>query len=630
MRLASCLRWIAGFLTLALSSPPKRRLSFNLQHTPRSHVTSRWHDTDIADARRLRGGKTSFECDLKNYFNIEYHLIIEIGKPCDDSSVVQQFRVVPDTGSADLWVPATNCSTCPVSAWKYNMKKSCSASPVGVQRQIKYGDGTGAKGTTLIDSIKIGDLQVDHQPLIQVDEMLDASTLGKVDGILGLAHHYDKFSNNTDSHSLMETLYREHPHVPRMFSFYLAQAIDDQSQIIFGDPLIEKHAKSAEFIYGKAWFMAHTDLWLTSVYSIGLARTDVEKMFETSKLIGGPALVDSGSSLIVLVPHIWRRMIDEIGNQLGKPCNAPDVDGATATCDCSGVDIRKLPELVINLIDENDREVPLCMAPWEYIQQTRDIFNKTTCTTSLQRGNNRQPVPLIFGMAFMQTFYTNFDLEHHRIGFARSKKSTLPANSMCNVHSQEYKKLWWVGGLLSAIAFSISCYIICTCCWEIKCCKDPCPGGGVEADGYTLGVTETRKKLDSGPSNSMSRCISSETTQPLTGESRDSVKDGMPNIGEIWKMNGKVETVTVFEDESRTKVLQDLDCRPIKNGNPSEETRVAILQVGRGSVLKIQWATFNSGRKKFLSGWIQTVDRAGNLILDKVSDRSLQNGTSGF
>merc|ERR1719217_400633 len=105
-------------------------------------------------------------------------------------------------------------------------------------------------------------------------------------------------------------------------------------------------------------------------------------------------------------------------------------------CDCpSDIALATVPSLVINIIDDKDSQFSLCMSPDEYILQSVDpLSGRSTCVPALQRGSERQPVPLIFGMTFMRSFYTNFDVENHRIGFARSNMSPMGPDARCSVH----------------------------------------------------------------------------------------------------------------------------------------------------------------------------------------------------
>lgn len=141
-------------------------------------------------------------------------------------------------------------------------------------------------------------------------------------------------------------------------------------------------------------------------------------------------------------------------------------------CNCPE-EFDKIPSLVINLIDEDNLERPLCMSAEEYILKSVDpVTGNSTCVPAIQRGNRKQPVPLIFGMTFMRAFYTNFDLENHRIGFARSSLSVLPAHADCTVHNKKERQFWLVTMAFAGVAVGFAIYLCC--CGDIgACCGVP-------------------------------------------------------------------------------------------------------------------------------------------------------------
>ena len=71
----------------------------------------------------------------------------------------------------DLWVPAANCTKCRAGTAKFDISQSCNAVQVGNRITFRYGDGTVATGGSFYDAVKIGDLEVAKQLLIQVDTM---------------------------------------------------------------------------------------------------------------------------------------------------------------------------------------------------------------------------------------------------------------------------------------------------------------------------------------------------------------------------------------------------------------------------------------------------------------------------
>lgn len=397
---------------------------------------------------------------LGNYDNVQYHVQIEIGADCPDQPR-QEFKVVPDTGSSDLWIPAVNCTHCKSRTQKFDITKSCQAEQIGNRITFRYGDGTVANGGSFYDTVRVGDLEVEGQLLIQVDHM-ESDTHMKSDGILGLAHHYAS-DRSLQGETFVSTLFREHPHLPAQFSFYLTGrgSNDAKSQLVFGDPDLASHSKETRFRYGKGQYMSTTDLWLTSVWSVGWSDTGVEVTFPDRGTLGAPALIDSGSSLLVIEPGVYDRLISELRWRFTNCHSLPEQQ--ILSCDCPPAnDLSRIPQLVINIIDEHDKQFSLCMSPDEFILESVDpITGRTSCVPSIQRGSASQPVPLIFGMTFMRAFYTTFDFKHGRIGFARSNLSPLPGLAQCSADAQPLlRRSIWVLSLLVAVAsVCFACYV---------------------------------------------------------------------------------------------------------------------------------------------------------------------------
>ena len=94
---------------------------------------------------------------LTNFMNAQYYGEIGIGTP------PQTFTVVFDTGSSNLWVPSTRCSS--VACWlhrRYNAKLSSTFKENGTTFAIQYGTGA-LEGIISSDVLNLGGLEIHDQ-----------------------------------------------------------------------------------------------------------------------------------------------------------------------------------------------------------------------------------------------------------------------------------------------------------------------------------------------------------------------------------------------------------------------------------------------------------------------------------
>ncbi|PKU28045.1 renin [Limosa lapponica baueri] len=121
---------------------------------------------------------------LTNYLDTQYFGEISIGTPA------QTFKVVFDTGSANLWVPSYKCSplySACVSHSRYDSSKSRTYISNGTGFAIRYGTGS-VKGFLSQDIVMVSDI-----PIIQV--FAEATALpafpfifARFDGVLGMGY----------------------------------------------------------------------------------------------------------------------------------------------------------------------------------------------------------------------------------------------------------------------------------------------------------------------------------------------------------------------------------------------------------------------------------------------------------
>ena len=125
---------------------------------------------------------------IKDYSNAQYYGVVEIGSP------PQEFTVIFDTGSSNLWVPKVNCKNC--GYWfinggkkKYDEAKSSTFQKDGGDFHIQYGSGS-VEGFFSVDQVTLADdIVIAGQKFAEVSDAGGLGVgyvMGKFDGILGL------------------------------------------------------------------------------------------------------------------------------------------------------------------------------------------------------------------------------------------------------------------------------------------------------------------------------------------------------------------------------------------------------------------------------------------------------------
>lgn len=207
---------------------------------------------------------------------------IKIGTP------PQTFKVVLDTGSSNLWVPSSDCSS--ISCFLHNKYDSSSSSTYqknGSEFNIRYGSGS-LSGFVSQDNVKIGDLEIENQHFAEATEEPGlAFIFGKFDGILGLG--FDTISVNKMVPPFYNMVNQKKVDEP-VFAFYLGDANKDgdTSEATFGG--VDKNHYKGELTKIPLRREAY---WEVDFNSIALG-DNVAELDNTG------AVLDTGTSLIAL------------------------------------------------------------------------------------------------------------------------------------------------------------------------------------------------------------------------------------------------------------------------------------------------------------------------------------------
>jgi saccharopepsin len=314
--------------------------------------------------------------------NAQYYTEITLGTP------PQNFKVILDTGSSNLWVPSAKCTSiaCFLHS-KYVSGSSSTYKANGSEFSIHYGSGS-MEGFVSNDVLSIGDIRIRNQDFAEaLKEPGLAFAFGKFDGILGLA--YDTISVNHIVPPFYNMINQDLVDSP-VFSFRLGSSEEDGGEAIFGG--IDESCYEGELAYVPVRREAY---WEVELEQIAFGDEFLE-------LENTGAAIDTGTSLIVLPTDIAEMLNTQIGAR--RSWNGQyQVDCAT---------IPKLPTLSFYF---DGKAYPLKGSDYILDVQGTCISSFTGMDINLPGG-----ALWIIGDVFLRKYYTVYDLEQSAIGFARA------------------------------------------------------------------------------------------------------------------------------------------------------------------------------------------------------------------
>jgi len=304
---------------------------------------------------------------VKDYMNAQYFIETTIGTP------PQPFTVVPDTGSSNLWIYSSKCTSLPCWYHKtYNAEKSSTSVADGQPFIIEYGSG-GVNGTVTHDVARIGDIE-SPMGLGEVMSVQGVSFLAsQMSGILGLAYNtisVDKLPTFMDGANVED----------KSFSFYLHSNPDESYMILPGMDTANWGVIDTHKVVEEAY-------WSLQLKTIARGT----KVIDASNY---KAVIDSGTSLLVGPTHI----ID------------PLIEGIIVKQDCSNIDT--LPTLSFTIDTQT-----YTLDGIDYVLQMEQA-GETSClmgieTMAFPEGFNY----LIMGDVFMRKYPTYFNLNDNTVSF---------------------------------------------------------------------------------------------------------------------------------------------------------------------------------------------------------------------
>uniref|UniRef100_A0A8C3IX49 pepsin A n=1 Tax=Chrysemys picta bellii TaxID=8478 RepID=A0A8C3IX49_CHRPI len=311
---------------------------------------------------------------LTNYMDMEYYGTISIGTP------PQEFSVLFDTGSSNLWVPSVYCSsTSCTNHNKFNPSDSSTYEATNESLSIQYGSGS-MTGFLAYDTI--GGI-VDTKQIFGLSETEPGTAFeySEFDGILGLAFPSIASSGATP---VFDNMMNEGLVSQDLFSVYLSSDEQSGSFVMFGGIDSSYYSGSLNWIP-----LSAETYWEITMDSITM---NGETIACSS---GCQAIIDTGTSLLA-------------GPSTGISNIESYIGASDGTISCSAMS--SLPNIVFNI---NGIEFPVPASA--YI-----IDESGSCSSGFESID----VPTssgelwILGDIFIRQYYVVFDRANNQVALA--------------------------------------------------------------------------------------------------------------------------------------------------------------------------------------------------------------------
>merc|ERR1712028_196821 len=302
----------------------------------------------------------------------------------------QAFNVIFDTGSSNLWVPNKNCTNkldC-LLKHKYDSSKSSTYKEDGRIFKIMYGSGP-VPGVLGIDDVTVGGVTAKSQGFAMVDVVKGLGTafaVGKFDGILGLGFDSISVSNLT---TVLHNMIDQKAVDDSVFGFYLSGTSGSDGEMTLGG--IDSNHYTGDLTYVN---LTQESYWETKLDSLVINGT---RMTSATAVI-----LDTGTSILAGPSADVKALAAQAG-ATPTPINPNEY-----MIDCKKAD--SLPDITITM---SGKSFTLKGADYIINAGGECLFGFTGIDVPAPMG------PLwIMGDVFIRKFYTVFDMDNNRLGFA--------------------------------------------------------------------------------------------------------------------------------------------------------------------------------------------------------------------
>lgn len=329
---------------------------------------------------------------ITNFEDTEYYGPITIGTP------PQTFMVIYDTGSSNLWVPSSKCNgelfpACKNHS-KFNAQKSHTYHDLGTRLILPYGSGI-CSGTLANDVVGFGGYNITNATFGQITiEPGQVWVESPFDGICGLAYPDIAMPAANPPPPPFDDLIKMGVLAKNEFSFFLSTQHDshkETSALILGGTDETYYSGSFSYFPAQKYegLMAY---WLIHGSDIEIGGSS---MGSCKDVVGHcNFVVDTGTSVIT-GPHTKiNPILEKIGN---------------VSTDCSNVD--SLPTMTFVFGGKK-----FDLGPDFYVIKLADGAGGYECEIGIMALD--QLGLWILGDPFLRKYYTVFDRQNNRVGFA--------------------------------------------------------------------------------------------------------------------------------------------------------------------------------------------------------------------
>ncbi|XP_023670279.2 cathepsin D-like [Paramormyrops kingsleyae] len=329
---------------------------------------------------------------LTKFMNMQYYGVISIGTP------PQNFTVIFDTGSSNLWVPSVHCSFLNIACWlhhRYDSSKSSSYVKNGTEFSIRYGRGS-LSGFISQDTVSVAGLAARGQQFAEaVKQPGIAFALARFDGILGMAYPAISVDGITP---VFDTIMAAKLLPQNIFSFYINRnpKAPVGGELMFG-------GTDEKYYDGELFYVNVTRKAYWQIKMDGVAVGNQLMLCKG----GCQAIVDTGTSLITGPAEEIRALQKAVGA-------FPLIMGEYM------IDCKKIPSLPVISFTLGGKQFNLTGEDY-VVKET--MLGNTVCLSGLMAMDIPPPAgPLwILGDVFIGRYYSVFDRDADRVGFAPTK-----------------------------------------------------------------------------------------------------------------------------------------------------------------------------------------------------------------